>query len=328
MELKNVGRLIKQPMKKNLVESSNTFFGSGFRFLVNKFAIGGAGAMGGIAGGLINGVIILSVGKFAEITEKFGAPSQGFAFFMHMFFCTLMGISFGVICDRFASTIHRSILSGMVYSVTLGVLAVFVVMPIRFGEDIPVNAESIMSTAQIHVGHALFGLILGLVYPAAKRVMKVRKVMFAGAGCFVIFVGIVAGFIARGNIRLPSGPTTLLSSANEDVKDEQISRDDMSGVPSLVQDMVFGGQTSIQKNDRTDRIFSLRDSNKDGKLTSSELPGPFKKILASGDMDGDGFLSRAELSSGIENGLLLELDLPSPLKAIFTTSEELKAENK
>lgn len=133
-----------------------------------------AGAVGGISAGLVNGSIIVSLGRMAEIAERFGAPSVGFAFFMHLLFSALMGTGFGPCCDKWTSDIRRSLIAGFVYGIAWWALAALVVMPLRLGE--PLNALSVMSTWPLLVGHALFGLVLGLVYRFAKdRWLRVER---------------------------------------------------------------------------------------------------------------------------------------------------------
>ncbi len=45
----------------------------------------------------------------------------------------------------------------------------------------------------------------------------------------------------------------------------------------------------------TAEIFKMMDSNEDGKLAKSEVKGPLAKDFTKIDVDGDGFLSKAEV---------------------------------
>lgn len=135
-----------------------------------------AGVVGGLAGGLLFGIMISMM--MTEVMESaipalWGLQGGIAGWFIHMVNSAIFGVVFAAIVgyglkDRV--TYGRSIGVGLVYGLVLWIVAAAMVMPIwlqavGFAGAPAFPNFDVMSL----VGHLVYGLVLGAVYPAVQH---------------------------------------------------------------------------------------------------------------------------------------------------------------
>jgi uncharacterized membrane protein YagU involved in acid resistance len=133
--------------------------GFGWRILV--------GALGGIAGGLVFGAMMATMGMLPMLAGMVGSTSPWVGFGVHMMISVFLGSVFTVVASRWLRTWGVGLLSSMLYGIVLWVVGPLVVMPMMMGGPLlTVDAGSMMSL----MGHVVYALVLGAVaVPMLRR---------------------------------------------------------------------------------------------------------------------------------------------------------------
>ena len=122
------------------------------------------GVYGGLAGGVVFGVLMAMMGMLPLIGNMVGIPSVWVGFLVHLVISATIGGSFAVLLS--ASGLRGGVGSGLAYGVTWWILGPLTVMPLfmRMGLGINWNVASMSAAMPSLVGHLIFGAILGLTY--------------------------------------------------------------------------------------------------------------------------------------------------------------------
>lgn len=125
-----------------------------------------AGAVGGIAGGLVFGVLMAMMGMLPMIASMVGSDSALVGVGIHLVISILIGLGLSMPFAGVLKTYGRGALIGMAYGALWWVLGPLLIMPIMLGMPLfMVNATAGWSL----MGHLIYGIILAGV---AVRVLK------------------------------------------------------------------------------------------------------------------------------------------------------------
>jgi uncharacterized membrane protein YagU involved in acid resistance len=145
-----------------------------------------AGVLGGLIAGLVFGLIMHvalvttpagdHVPMMVLVAQTMGATTLGVGWMLHLFNSALFGAIFGVVVGlRTMVSTSAAIGIGAGYGIALWILAGLIVMPLMLG--MPVFAPLTMPAMHVigaisFIGHLVYGVILGVLYPVlAGRLM-------------------------------------------------------------------------------------------------------------------------------------------------------------
>ncbi|WP_253905840.1 hypothetical protein [Arthrobacter sp. H5] len=120
-----------------------------------------AGALGGLAGGIVFGFLMAMMGMLGMIASLVGSSSAIAGFLVHLVISVLIGLTLTI---PGAGLLKRGLIIsavvGLVYGMLWWVLGPLLIMPTMMG--MPIFSLDAGSGASL-MGHAVYGLILGLV---------------------------------------------------------------------------------------------------------------------------------------------------------------------
>ncbi len=124
------------------------------------------GAYGGIAGGLIFGVMMGMMGMLPMIGSMIGQPTAAAGFAVHMANSVIIGVGFAIVLGRFVSGTSSGVGIGLAYGGAWWILGPLTLMPLFMGMGLGVNWNAAAAAAMLPslVGHLMYGGVLGLVY--------------------------------------------------------------------------------------------------------------------------------------------------------------------
>jgi uncharacterized membrane protein YagU involved in acid resistance len=126
--------------------------------------------LGGIAGGIVFGIMMAMMGMLPTLAMMVGSESPVVGFLIHMMISIMFGLGLTVLFGtRLLTGYVRGALVGLAYGAIWWVLGPLVIMPMMLGGALfVVNAGALLSL----MGHMIYGVILGLV---AVRVLVSRR---------------------------------------------------------------------------------------------------------------------------------------------------------
>lgn len=125
-----------------------------------------AGAVGGVAGGLVFGVLMTMMGMLPVIASMVGSDSAAVGFGVHMVISILIGWGLTVPFSGLLTSYGRAALIGLAYGALWWVLGPLLIMPMMLGMPLfMIDASAGWSL----MGHLIYGVILALV---AVRILK------------------------------------------------------------------------------------------------------------------------------------------------------------
>ena len=129
------------------------------------------GAYGGLAGGVVFGVMMGMMGMLPMIGKMVGHPSAITGFLVHLVNSALIGAAFATIFDRFVHGKSSGLGYGLTYGAAWWFLGPLTLMPLMMGMGLGVNWNATAAAQMLPslVGHLLYGAILGLSYVWLKR---------------------------------------------------------------------------------------------------------------------------------------------------------------
>ncbi len=124
------------------------------------------GAYGGIAGGVVFGLMMAQMGMLPMIGKMVGHPSAVTGFLVHLVISALIGASFATIFDGFVHSKSSGLGYGLTYGAAWWFLGPLTLMPLMMGMGLGVNWNAAAASQMLPslVGHLLFGAILGFSY--------------------------------------------------------------------------------------------------------------------------------------------------------------------
>lgn len=125
-----------------------------------------SGALGGLAGGLVFGMMMQAMGMIGMVAMLAGSRSTALGWLLHLAISAVIGAGFSLLLARYATSTVAGTVAGAGYGMVWWVLGPLLLMPARLGMPLfrfdDVAAKSLM-------GHVIFGMILGAVVVAVGR---------------------------------------------------------------------------------------------------------------------------------------------------------------
>ena len=123
-----------------------------------------AGAIAGLAGGVLFGVMMAMMGFLPMVGMLVGSENAIVGFIVHMAISTFLGGIFGLVVGRLSSySLGTAIVAGAIYGALWWVLGALVLMPLFLGMT---QMIFVIGSAQWMslIGHLVYGVVAGLVF--------------------------------------------------------------------------------------------------------------------------------------------------------------------
>jgi uncharacterized membrane protein YagU involved in acid resistance len=127
------------------------------------------GGLAGIVGGWAFGKWMEQVGFFPLIAGLVNSDSQMVGVTLHYVFAIIIGASFGLLFQRDARGYGSSLSWGLAYGLFWWFLGPLTIMPLWQGQPVDWSYERGSALFGSLVGHAIYGLLVGLVYAVIDR---------------------------------------------------------------------------------------------------------------------------------------------------------------
>lgn len=128
-----------------------------------------AGAIAGLGGGLVFGILMGMMGMLPMVGMLVGQENAMVGFIVHMLISAFIGAIFGAIAVRLPSGWAMAIIGGGVYGMVWWVLGALMMMPLMLGMTqmvFVIGGPQWMSL----VGHLIYGLVTGILFvPLSRR---------------------------------------------------------------------------------------------------------------------------------------------------------------
>jgi uncharacterized membrane protein YagU involved in acid resistance len=126
-----------------------------------------AGAVGGLAGGVVFGMLMAMMGTLTTIAGMVGSSSQVVGFGIHLMISVGYGLVFGLLAARWLGSWRRGLPAAVGYAVVLWVIGPLVMMPVMLGGRV----LDLGSAAWLSLmGHVVYALVLvAVAIPIARR---------------------------------------------------------------------------------------------------------------------------------------------------------------
>ena len=124
------------------------------------------GAIAGIAGGVVFGMLMAMMGMLPIIAGMVGSSSAVVGFLIHLVISAMIGAGFGVVLGGVAVSAARALGAGAAYGMAWWVLGPLTLMPLMMGMGLGSqwNATAIAGAMPSLMGHVIYGLITGFVF--------------------------------------------------------------------------------------------------------------------------------------------------------------------
>lgn len=123
-----------------------------------------AGAIGGIAGGLVFGAAMASVGTLPTVASivRTGSPVVGFA--VHMVFAVVIGAAFGSLVAHQRVRAGETVLWGLIYGGFWWFLGPLTLLPLFLGHPVAWDLAGARAVLPSLFGHLFYGAVTALVF--------------------------------------------------------------------------------------------------------------------------------------------------------------------
>jgi uncharacterized membrane protein YagU involved in acid resistance len=130
--------------------------------------LAGLGALGGLAGGVVFGMLMGMMGMLPMVGMLVRQESAGIGFVVHLLISAFIGAVYGLVAGRFTLSWGAALAGGLINGVVWWVLGALILMPLMLGMN-----EMVFVIGQPQwmslVGHILYGLVTALVFTALAR---------------------------------------------------------------------------------------------------------------------------------------------------------------
>jgi uncharacterized membrane protein YagU involved in acid resistance len=126
------------------------------------------GIVGGVAGGIVFGVLMQATEMMGMVAQLIGSESVFVGWLVHLFNSALFGAIFALLFAKWAGGLGAAAVLGLLYGVVWWVLGALLIMPAWLGMSEMVfqfNKTAWQSLA----GHLLYGLVLGVAVAVLTR---------------------------------------------------------------------------------------------------------------------------------------------------------------
>jgi hypothetical protein len=135
------------------------------------------GIYGGLAAGLVFGIMMAMVGMLPMIAQMASSSSPAVGFGIHVIISAIIGAIFAVIVGDRLRTVGSLASAGLVYGLAWWFIGPLTLMPLMMGMGVGVNwtGAAISAAMPSLVGHLVYGGILGAVYAWLERSVAVPR---------------------------------------------------------------------------------------------------------------------------------------------------------
>ena len=127
-----------------------------------------AGVVGGLAGGVLFGLLMQMMGMLGMVAGLVGQEAVGVGWVVHLGISLVFGLIYAVTFGAVSSSWARAVGFGAVYGVVWWVLGALLLMPAMMGMPVfqvgEVQLQSLM-------GHLVYGVALGAVFQAVAAAL-------------------------------------------------------------------------------------------------------------------------------------------------------------
>ncbi len=125
----------------------------------------GLGALAGLAGGVVFGVMMHAMGMIGMIAGLVGAEGAAVGWGVHLVNSAIIGAIFGLVAGRIRGW-GSAAGAGAAYGIVWWVLGALLIMPLWMGmPPFQLNETAMYSL----VGHLMYGIVTGVVFLALAR---------------------------------------------------------------------------------------------------------------------------------------------------------------
>ncbi|MDQ3250187.1 MAG: hypothetical protein M3Q45_13385 [Chloroflexota bacterium] len=165
------------------------------------------GQAGGMLGGLLFTVIMVGIGALPRIANLIGMASPVVGFLVHLAISVIIGMSYGLLFYRKASSYAAEIAQGLVYGWFWWVLGAVTLFALLLRQPVDWSLQSVTALYPSLVGHLLYGVGLAVFFQflaqrydaeppiragragqAVQRIDKERHTARATAVCMLVLV--------------------------------------------------------------------------------------------------------------------------------------------
>ncbi len=126
----------------------------------------GRGIVGGLAGGIVFGMLMQIMGMIEMIAMLVGSETAAVGWVVHLAISAFIGASFALLLGSRVTSLVSGLMMGAGYGLVWWVLGALIAMPAQLGMPLfQINDVSLNSL----MGHLIFGLILGAVVAVLAR---------------------------------------------------------------------------------------------------------------------------------------------------------------
>lgn len=123
-----------------------------------------AGVVGGIVGGVVFGVLMQMMGMMPMIASMIGSDATSIGWITHLVISAVTGALFVLVFGSAADTYGRGAVYGLLYGAIWWVFGALILMPVILGMGVQFSSAFDQLRLMSLMGHAVFGVLLGLVY--------------------------------------------------------------------------------------------------------------------------------------------------------------------
>lgn len=124
------------------------------------------GIVGGVAGGIVFGLMMQVMGMLGMVGMLVGTDSLAVAWVVHLLISAGIGAGFGLVLAPRVRGLGTGLGLGAAYGLVWWVLGPLLLMPAALGMPV-LNVDA--TAGQSLLGHLVFGLVLGAVVALARR---------------------------------------------------------------------------------------------------------------------------------------------------------------
>ncbi len=119
------------------------------------------GALGGVAGGLVFGLLMSTMGMFPIVARMTGSVNLLVGVALHLTISAVLGVVFGLLFASHITTVRAGVLLGLGYGAMWWVLGTLIVLPTLLGQG-PQFAQALSAQNLLSLfGHLLYGAVIG-----------------------------------------------------------------------------------------------------------------------------------------------------------------------
>ncbi len=128
-----------------------------------------AGAVAGIAGGLVFGATMASAGTLPTVASIVRTDSAGVGFALHMAFAVVIGAGFGLLVAHQHVQAGETVVWGLVYGVFWWFLGPLTLLPLLAGRPVAWELADARAVLPSLFGHLFYGAVTAVVFVMLRR---------------------------------------------------------------------------------------------------------------------------------------------------------------